>query len=83
MDGGNNMKKLNFKIIAGGMLISIMLKIIMAFLYNYNYKMYEIGILIIMPPIMIISTIMIAKLVIKVIKTIIKTTKNKIKSITH
>jgi len=77
------MKKLNFKIIAGGMLISIMLKIIMAFLYNYNYKMYEIGILIIMPPIMIISTIMIAKLVIKVIKTIIKTTKNKIKSITH
>ena len=73
------MKKLNFKIIAGGMLISIMLKIIMTFLYNYNYKMYEIGILIIMPPIMIISTIMIAKLVIKVIKT----TKNKIKSITH
>lgn len=73
------MKKLNFKIIAGGMLISTMLKIIMTFLYNYNYKMYEIGILIIMPPIMIISTIMIAKLVIKVIKT----TKNKIKSITH
>lgn len=73
------MKKLNFKIIAGGMLISIMLKIIMAFLYNYNYKMYEIGILIIMPPIMIISIIMIAKLVIKIIKI----TKNKIKSVTH
>lgn len=73
------MKKLNFKIIAGGILISTMLKIIITFLYNYNYKMYEIGILIIMPPIMIISTIMIAKLVIKVIKT----TKNKIKSITH
>lgn len=73
------MKKLNFKIIAGGMLISIMLKIIMTFLYNYNYKMYEIGILIIMPPIMIISIIMIAKLVIKIIKI----TKNKIKSITH
>lgn len=79
MDGGNNMKKLNFKIIAGGILISTMLKIIITFLYNYNYKMYEIGILIIMPTIMIISTIMIAKLVIKVIKT----TKNKIKSITH
>lgn len=73
------MKKLNFKIIAGGMLISIMLKIIMTFLYNYNYRMYEIGILIIMPPIMIISIIMIAKLVIKIIKI----TKNKIKSITH
>jgi len=73
------MKKLNFKIIAGGMLISIMLKIIMTFLYNYNYKMYEIGILIIMPPIMIISIIMIAKLVIKIIKI----TKNKIKSVTH
>lgn len=73
------MKKLNFKIIAGGILISTMLKIIITFLYNYNYKMYEIGILIIMPPIMIISIIMIAKLVIKVIKT----TKNKIKSITH
>ena len=73
------MKKLNFKIIAGGMLISIMLKIIMTFLYNYNYRMYEIGILIIMPPIMIISIIMIVKLVVKVIKI----TKNKIKSITH
>ena len=73
------MKKLNFKIIAGGMLISIMLKIIMTFLYNYNYRMYEIGILIIMPPIMIISIIMIVKLVVKVIKI----TKNKIKSIMH
>ena len=79
MSGGNNMKKLNFKIIAGGILISTMLKIIMTFLYNHNYKMYEIGILIIMPTIMIISTIMIAKLVIKVIKI----TKNKIKSVTH
>ena len=68
MNGGNNMKKLNFKTIAGGILISTMLKIIMTFLYNYNYKMYEIGILIIMPAIMVISTIMIAKLVIKVIK---------------
>lgn len=73
------MKKLNFKIIAGGMLISIMLKIIMTFLYNYNYKMYEVGILIIMPTITVISTIMIVKLVVKVIKI----TKNKIKSVMH
>lgn len=73
------MRKLNFKIIAGGMLISIMLKIIMTFLYDYNYKMYQVGILIIMPTITVISTIMIAKLVVKVIKT----TKNKIKSIMH
>lgn len=73
------MKKLNFKIIAGGMLISIMLKIIMTFLYNYNYKMYEVGILIIMPTITVISIIMIVKLVVKVIKI----TKNKIKSVMH
>lgn len=73
------MKKLNFKIIIGGILISTVLKIIMTFLYNYNYRMYEIGILIVMPTIIVISTIMIAKLVIKVIKT----TKNKVKSITH
>ena len=73
------MKKFNFKIIIGGILISTVLKIIMTFLYNYNYRMYEIGILIVMPTIIVISIILITKLVIKVIKT----TKNKIKSIMH